>query len=543
MPSHSFFPEGARVAYTGIFSRRIDPRAWIRANGGYPVLWSPRVTHVLVAEGANPAMRWKSKHSHVTLIHESDIPTPPHTLWVDTYKPTKVADILGHATTVKELTEWLRSFGSTTKLRAAFLTGPPGIGKTTMAHLIANELGYDVVEMNASDERSAAAVKAVVERCGRSATLGTKHAPQPRKRLLIMDEVDGMSSGDRGGIAEIARICRSGLVSFPILCIANDRQTPRIRPLVSVALDLRCTRPTKTTITKALVALLNTREGLQLRASEVEELCERSGNDIRSILNSLQFLHDPVNCGGKDAVLRMDPFSATGRVFGASASLREREEAVFVDTGLVPLMVAEGYLSAAQKSRCANTVADQLECISRASDALSVWDMVDTRIHRQQVWGLLPAAVASVIVAARAVDGPAPFQLFPTYLGKQSKRTKYKRLLGEIHEHLRNRNAGGEFGLMDTRNLLRTRLFQGGVTPKDRVATLDTLGLTRDDMLETLVETIFTGDEASVALDTKAKSALTREWKKKHSTVSNSLLMSTSSTDDGDDAGDMEEEI
>lgn len=521
MLSPSFtFPEGACVACTGTFKRLTNPKAWIRARGGHPVIWSPRVTHVLVGSSVQEPLSWKCRHPNITLLYEAAIPPPAHVLWVDQYRPKRSSEILGHSSTIKELIAWLRDFGPTTKMRAALLTGPPGIGKTTTAHLIAEELGYDVLEMNASDERSAAAVKAIVDRCARASNIQSVKSDATateRKRLLIMDEVDGMSSGDRGGIAEIARICRSSAVAFPIVCIANDRQSPKIRPLASVALDIRFSRPTKTTIAKSLTALLNTKEGLQLRVSDVEDLCERNGNDIRSILNALQFLHDACNtgngCGEKDAVLRMDPFSATGRVFGASATLREREEAVFVDTGLVPLMVAEGYISAAQKSRTANTVIDQLEDVARAADFLSMWDMLDTRIHRQQAWGLLPAAVNAVVAAARTVDGPAPFQLFPTWLGKQSKRTKHRRLLGELRGHL---CTPGDPTLMDTRDVLRARLFKTGLGPKERVAALDALGMTRDDMLETLVETVFKGDEASVTLDTKAKSALTREWKKVH---------------------------
>lgn len=38
--------------------------------------------------------------------------------------------------------------------KIALLSGPPGLGKTTLAHLAATHAGYNIVEINASDERS-----------------------------------------------------------------------------------------------------------------------------------------------------------------------------------------------------------------------------------------------------------------------------------------------------------------------------------------------------------------------------------------------------
>jgi hypothetical protein len=69
--------------------------------------------------------------------------------------------------------------------------------------------------------------------------------------------------------------------------------------------------------------------------------------------------------------------------------------------------------------------------------------------------------------------------------------------------------------LLDSRDLLRARLFKSGGGAKEIVDDLLALGLTRDDMLETLVDTVFPGNEASVSLDTKTKSAVSREWRKR----------------------------
>ena len=333
-----------------------------------------------------------------------------------------------------------------------------------------------------------------------------------------MDEVDGMSSGDRGGMGELARVIRS--CAFPMICIGNERTAPKMRPLVSCCLDVRCARPSKGTIAKRLLASVH---GIKYTHAQLEDLCERNGNDIRQILNFLQF--DVISGGSKDEIQRIDPFSATGRLFGGGGTLDQRLGLVFVDFGLVPLMVAEGYVAAAAtaitaaergKHATATATATAITATVIAVDRCAVagtylgsYDIMDRALRRTMNWGLLPGAVMNIVGAATAANGPAPFQIFPSWLGKNSKRLKHRRMLTAMRH-------GGRFGtdmnLMDSRSLLRARLFRGTNAPAI-VDELVSLGLTRDDMLETLTETTFSDE--SVVLDSKLKGGITREWKKR----------------------------
>ncbi len=486
-------PSGSIVATTGTFSFPI--KQWLSNRGANHVVWSSRITHLLVG---SHAPTWKLQHipPHVRVVQEADViaemANAPKDLWVDRYKPKSLKEVIGHTSQINDLMRWLKAFSSAE--RAAMLTGPPGIGKTTVAHLVAKEMGYEVVEFNASDERSGKAIRELFEKMGKALCVQTK-----TKRLVIMDEVDGMSSGDRGGVAEIAAVCKTS--PYPILCIANERTAPKLKPLASVTLDVRFSRPTKTTIAKQLLATVGKAEGLKLKAADVERMCEENGNDIRSIVNALQF---SATAGDKDAVHRLDPFSAAGRMFGAGASLDERMWLAGFDHSLVPLMVGEGYIGAAGKRGD-----DGIERCAASADYMSTWDMIDHRIHRTQAWGLLPAALAAVSGAAMLAKGPAPFQIFPSWLGKNSKRLKHKRMLAELQTRVQ-----GDASLLESRSLLRATLFDSTATAPAIVGRLQEMGMTRDDMMETLVETCFKGEEADVALDTKKKSAITREWKK-----------------------------
>lgn len=463
------------------------------------VPWSPTIK-CLVTDGV-VADRWKLREaSKLGIPIRTWVPPKakqvPSELWVDKFAPKRAHDIIGNDAGCKEIFDWLKrwSSGPPKGKRAILISGPPGIGKTTSAHLLVKHLKYEVIEMNASCVRNASSVRETFSEAMQSRCVGSP-------RVLIMDEVDGMSSGDRGGVAALANLLKT--CTFPVICIANERGAPRLRPLNAVCEEVKFSRPQKGTIAKALMESVVKSESLKITKAELEELCERNGNDIRQILNYLQ-----IQCGSaKDETLRLDAWSATGRLFGGRGTLNDRTELAFVDHSMIPLMVQEGYAAAAGKSRGSD--ADRLERCVKAADLIGVYDIMDHRIHRTQAWGLLPGALTCIVGAATATAGPAPFQLFPSVLGKMSKRSKHRRMYSELAL------ATGESStnLYDSIGMYRSRLY--GLKNSDAIIEdLQTLRLDRDTMFETLPSTVFTGDEASVAMDTKLKSEVTRKWKK-----------------------------
>lgn len=490
-------------------------RAYLDSRSIQVVPWSHRLAAVLY----DTPTGWKYTTAvasgipciQYTTLLESVAAACDSALWVDTYKPTSVHDVIGHREQIRAMMSWLQTWSvNMSTPRGVFLSGPPGIGKTTCAHLVAAACKYSVVELNASDERSATAVHKWFATAAKSHTMG-------EKRLVIMDEVDGMSQGDRGGVGALAAIIKTA--TFPIFCIANDRSSPRMRPLSSACLEIKFQRPQKHTIATALYERVIAPNKLSITPAELEMYVEQNGNDIRQTLNFLQFRTK----GSKDALLRMDPFSATVALFNRTGT----DQHVFVDTGIIPLMVGEAYVSAASKGT--GSVDAQLERCVGASDAYGMYDMLDARIHRQQAWHLLPAAVNSVVETAQRANGPAPFQLFPSWLGKYSKRRKHERW----HRELCQRTGMTAEALYDARTLLRARVFGAAARNVDDACVLMAdLNITRDIVFETLTETVFQGDEASVALDTKTKGALTRAWKKRNPVAADTEAVVRGADDD-----------
>ncbi|NWU35031.1 CTF18 protein, partial [Hylia prasina] len=122
------------------------------------------------------------------------------------------------------------------KYKVALLCGPPGLGKTTLAHVIARHAGYNAVEMNARDDRSPEVFRARIEAATQMrSVLGSHESPN----CLIIDEIDGAPAAsiavllaiiqsrdkdkDKEGQGEAGRRREGGRLLRPIICICNDQ--------------------------------------------------------------------------------------------------------------------------------------------------------------------------------------------------------------------------------------------------------------------------------------------------------------------------------
>ncbi|KAH3682303.1 hypothetical protein WICPIJ_006718 [Wickerhamomyces pijperi] len=462
-------------------------------------------------------------------------------LWTVKYAPSKLEEICGNKASVNKLKDWLTNWNKdTTEFKAVLIHGPPGIGKTTAAHLVANSLGYDVLEKNASDVRSQSLLKdGIGNILNNTSVMGFINGNSDKnsngnKFCFIMDEVDGMSGGDRGGVGCLAAFART--TSTPLILICNDKSLPKMRPFDRCTLEIPFRRPTAKDMKSRLMTIA-LRERIKLDPNVIDQLVQATGNDIRQIINLLSTVSMTSKTIGSDNSkdisknwqknVALKPFDITPRLFSGgnylektALPLYKKMELYFDDHMFVPTMIQENYLNTQPMN--ARSSSAHLRAVANAADSISRGDLVDSKIHSgEQLWSLMPYhSIMSTILPASYVAGSCGRVNFTSWFGNNSKTGKYSRLLSDLYykSRLRTGTTAQELRLQYVPLLvekLLTPLLKSGVESLDEIIEiLDYYFLTKEDY-DTLME--YPLGRASTAavlkkIPSKVKTAFTKKY-------------------------------
>jgi len=206
-------------------------------------------------------------------------------LWVEKYRPKKIVDIIGNDEAKAAFVEWLKNKRRTKK--AILLYGPPGVGKTTLVNAAANEFGFSVIEMNASDTRTEKAISAVAGPATSFVALDT-FSTESKGNILFLDEVDGIAGNeDRGGVSAIVKIVDESRI--PVIMAANDPDLQKLRPLKKVSALVRF-QQIRIPLIIAMLQKICHKEHVKAEFEALERIAENSRGDVRSAINDLQSL-------------------------------------------------------------------------------------------------------------------------------------------------------------------------------------------------------------------------------------------------------------
>jgi replication factor C large subunit len=201
-------------------------------------------------------------------------------LWSEKYKPRKLAEVIGHSKASDRLAEWARLWKAGKPQKALLLHGGTGVGKTMIAHALANEFDFELLEMNASDIRNTKAIDRVAGLASVSRTLSGK------MRLILFDEIDGLSGNqDRGGASAVAKIIKEP--QCPVLLTANDVWDLKLRAIAFTAEKVHLMKVNYLSIANFLLHIAG-KENVEASKETLRKIAENCNGDIRSAINDLQ---------------------------------------------------------------------------------------------------------------------------------------------------------------------------------------------------------------------------------------------------------------
>lgn len=198
-------------------------------------------------------------------------------MWSEKYRPRTISEMVGNEESRSEIMEWVAKWKKGTK--PLLLVGPPGIGKTTIAFLIAKQFGYDMIGLNASDVRSKSRINEILTPVlGNVSVLGTP--------MIFVDEVDGIHGrGDYGGAAALVEILKESTV--PIILAANNDTLEKMKNIKKTVKTISFKKIPPRLLRVYLENILK-KENTKLSPGSLIKVIDKSRGDIRSMINLAQ---------------------------------------------------------------------------------------------------------------------------------------------------------------------------------------------------------------------------------------------------------------
>ncbi|QQG39199.1 MAG: replication factor C large subunit [Candidatus Woesearchaeota archaeon] len=293
--------------------------------------------------------------------------------WTYKYRPLSTNEIVGQENAVKELIRFIKGNNP------VIVYGSVGCGKTCSVYAVAQELGYEVLEVNASDQRNKEQIEQVIGNAAKQKSLFTKG------RIILVDEIDGISGNeDRGGVQSLAKIIQD--TAHPIVMVANDPYSKKLADLRKQCELIEFSRLDYPSIYEVLKKICK-KENVEFDDLALKELARLADGDLRAAINDLQSI-----CEDKNKLTQED-LDFIG--------LREKEQEITNALRLIfkskdPKIVRQVFDNVPiDLDECFLWLDENLpfeydgEDLANAYSCLSKADVFKGRIHRRQHWRYL----------------------------------------------------------------------------------------------------------------------------------------------------------
>jgi DNA polymerase III delta prime subunit len=179
--------------------------------------------------------------------------------------------------------------------KGIYVYGDPGTGKSSFVINILKELDYDIIKYDAGDVRNTSVIDDITKHNMSDKNIMSMFNKKVKKIAIVMDEIDGMNSGDKGGINSLIKLIRpkktkkqrnEDVTMNPIICIGNYRVDKKIKELMKVCHSIELKPLNKPQVLSIIESLFQ-----KIKADVKEKLVEYIQGDLRK-LNNMNHLYN-----------------------------------------------------------------------------------------------------------------------------------------------------------------------------------------------------------------------------------------------------------
>ena len=381
--------------------------------------------------------------------------------WTERHRPKSERELEGNEGQRNKIRSWLKEWETDKpKKPGLLLIGPPGVGKTSIARAIAADMGWQVIELNASDSRNAGAIRKAATHASMHTTLFSTNPRKSNRTLILLDEVDHLSGGlrevsekrvssillgddiekgnslkgDSGGKAELINLLSK--TKQPVILACNDEmglwgrtssswRTARDR-FSKHLVTIRFERASNDAIRRVAMRVLK-EEGYTADPGALNELVEKNPGDLRALIKDIQVMCNLVDSNITEELVKST--HATGT----------RDTTVEIFPGLDKLYRSRTATKAITTMRSLDKSPDDMvawiswnngviftekEAVKRGAKSLSIADRLLTSrfrntAHRSWYWASNLSGLSASVTPSKAIEGRI-FCSYPAFLRRES---------------------------------------------------------------------------------------------------------------------------
>ncbi|MEA2035922.1 MAG: replication factor C large subunit [Nanoarchaeota archaeon] len=320
------------------------------------------------------------------------------------YAPNSLKDIRGQDAAISELKNSFDNLKKSKK-RAIWVYGPSGTGKTSLAHTLANEFGYELIEVNASDFRNANQINEKIGGAAFQQSLFSKG------KIILVDEVDGLAGRqDRGGIPALVKIIDK--TTFPIILTATNPWDSKFSTLRKRCTLIELNSLDYKDITSVLEHICK-KENINYEGDVIKSLARRAGGDLRAAINDLQTLTELHKNLTKESLEELAQRSKEESIPSALLKVFKTTDPKVAITAFDNVKEDLDQRLLWLDENLPHEYTNPMD-LARAYDKLSKADVFNRRIRRWQHWRFL-VYINALITAGIAVSKDEKYSKFVQY--------------------------------------------------------------------------------------------------------------------------------